>query len=419
MNMKNKPRVVWWSNMPTPYFINRFNAIAQRDNLDFEAWFNVEREPDRSWELNADAWKFKSRYIGKYPLPFGREMHIPWDEIRLAKPDVFVQEYDRSYLAFGHILAKAAARRTAFRVLQPPAWAKRTMLGEFLRYFLFRSVDGAKISGADAEKYACKYGLPKDRLFRVTQSIDVQLYQKSKLISDRERQAKRNELGLKGCVFIFVGRLFHGKGLENLIGAYAQLVREKANVSLLIVGDGPKEAEYRALTRNLPGVRFPGFIQAADLPNYYGISDVFVLPTLGDSHGLVIDEAMASGLPVITTKAAGDIEERLPDGKAGFVIPPNNTQELFDRMRILARDATLRKQFAQAAENMIVGNTDEKYAHEFEYFIDSLLQLPPRRTIPAWITRFAGKVLLNTSRTKNPQKKILSNDEVVSSWEVQ
>ncbi len=57
------PRVVYWNNQPAPYVVSRFNAIMQRGTIDFEAWFDVEREPDRDWSVDASDWLFPARYI--------------------------------------------------------------------------------------------------------------------------------------------------------------------------------------------------------------------------------------------------------------------------------------------------------------------------------------------------------------------
>ena len=55
------PRIVYWNNIPAPYLAGRFNALATRGNLTFEAWFNTRREPDRSWDVDHASWSFPAR----------------------------------------------------------------------------------------------------------------------------------------------------------------------------------------------------------------------------------------------------------------------------------------------------------------------------------------------------------------------
>ena len=74
--------------------------------------------------------------------------------------------------------------------------------------------------------------------------------------------------------------------------------------------------------RGIRNVIFAGFFQKAELPRLYAAADVFVFPTLGDPYGLVVDEAMACSLPIISTSAAGEIRDRVESGVNGFVVPP-------------------------------------------------------------------------------------------------
>src|SRR6202035_553727 len=84
-----RPRVVYWNHSPTPYFVERFNAVVDRGGLDFEAWFNDRREPSRSWEVNESQWRFRARYIPRRPL-LGWSERVPVAELALIRPDVLV-----------------------------------------------------------------------------------------------------------------------------------------------------------------------------------------------------------------------------------------------------------------------------------------------------------------------------------------
>src|SRR5512133_1390879 len=60
---KRRPRVVYWNNIPSPYMVDRFAAVARRGNIDLEVWFTEEREPGRSWAVTPDHWQFRARYL--------------------------------------------------------------------------------------------------------------------------------------------------------------------------------------------------------------------------------------------------------------------------------------------------------------------------------------------------------------------
>jgi glycosyltransferase involved in cell wall biosynthesis len=195
-------------------------------------------------------------------------------------------------------------------------------------------------------------------------------------------------------VFVYVGRLWAGKGLDDLFAAYRSVREQAPDISLLLVGDGVDEDRYRALARDLPGIRFSGFVQPRNLPEYYALGDVMVFPTLGDPHGLVIAEALAAGLPVISTEAAGDVRSRLPDGRAGYVVPPADAATLAARMLRLATDPALRMQLAVEAPRLVEVQVHDRWASDFEVFVGRLVAMAPRRTPAALLARVMGRCVL-------------------------
>lgn len=395
-----RPRVVYWFNQPTPYAVARFNAVSDRGEVDLEAWFNEVRQADRSWQVDPQSWRFPARYIPVRSL-FGLRLRVPLAELLTDPPDLFVCEYDRLNLAAGAAAARASARRVAFRVLPNyDAWSNRTWWREVAKHLLFRSVDGAKVPGPDGAKLASRYGIPADRISCVTQSIAVAHYARAVGMAAGERERRRRALNMQGCVFIFVGRLWSGKGLDELFAAYRRLsvAERRADVSLLVVGDGAEEERYRSIARALPRVSFAGFVQPSELPEWYALADCLVLPTHGDPNGLVVEEAFAAGLPVICSDAAGDIRRRLPSGKAGFVFPVGSEPALSDCMRHLANDAALRSDMAAAAKVLATARTDERYAADFARFVSRQLETPRRTGCAASATTLLGRGLLAAAR---------------------
>jgi len=119
---------------------------------------------------------------------------------------------------------------------------------------------------------------------------------------------------------------------------------------------------------------FRRFQQKSDLPKYYAVADVFVFPTLGDPYGLVVDEAMACSLPVISSSAAGEIHERIEEGVNGYVVPPEDSVTLSSRMLILANDSKLRTHMGQASVEKIRNHTPEKWAEDFERMVHNITE---------------------------------------------
>jgi glycosyltransferase involved in cell wall biosynthesis len=389
-----RPRVVYWHKQPTPYFVERCDAIADRGRVDLEVWFNTRRESNRSWNVDETAWRFPARYIPTRMM-LGRENRFPLPELHEVRPDVLIQEYDRPYLALGFLAARAGSRRTAFRVLTNfDSWSERTWWRESSKHFLFRAVDGAKVGGADGAALAARYGLPGDRTWDVTQSVDVAHFAGARAVSPDDRTAGRRALGLSGTVIIYVGRLWSGKGVDLLLDAFDRLLADGRDVSLLLVGDGPDEAAYRQRTAGNDRVVFAGFQQRDRLPWHYALADVMAFPTLGDPNGLVVEEALAAGVPVVSSNAAGNIERRLPPGGPGRIFPSENLDALTIALRDVADDANSRTAMADRAAASVAGMTPERYAVDFEELVFGLLARSRRRTVPALLAHAVGTPLL-------------------------
>jgi glycosyltransferase involved in cell wall biosynthesis len=377
-------RVLYWFTQPTPYAVARFNAAVERPELDFHAVFSQVREPDRSWDVDESAWKFPACYLGR--------IKVPVRELRRLRPDVFILEYDRWNLALGAVIGFAAARRVAFRTLPNfDAWSKRTWWRELGKNVLFKAVDGAKVPGPDGAALATRYGLPQERATVVTQSIDVAHYGRGRDMPAAERQRRREALGLSGCVFLYVGRVWAGKGLDELFAAFRRLRAIHDGIGLLVVGDGVDYEHYVGRESATAGVAFAGFVQPADLPEWYALCDVLVFPTHGDPNGLVVEEAMAAGLPVIVSDAAGDINARVPES-VGRVFPVGDADALARAMEGLI-EPSVREPMARRAPAWVAWKNDERYAEDLARFARSLTASPRRRTRPRAACAAIGRLL--------------------------
>ncbi|HEU5331149.1 MAG TPA: glycosyltransferase family 4 protein [Actinocrinis sp.] len=377
-------RVLYWFTQPTPYVVARFNAAVERPELDFHAVFSQVREPDRSWDVDELAWKFPASYL--------RRIKVPVRELRRLRPDVFVLEYDRWNLALGAVVGFAAARRVAFRVLPNyDAWSTRTWWRELGKRVLFKAVDGAKVSGPDGAALAARYGLPEDRATVVTQSIDVTRYGRGRGMPAAERRRRREALGLSGCVFVYVGRVWAGKGLDELFTAYRQVCAARNDISLLIIGDGVDYERYAVRHSAAAGIAFAGFVQPAELPEWYALCDVLVFPTHGDPNGLVVEEALAAGLPVIVSDAAGDIKARVPES-VGRVFPVGDADALARAMEALAKPS-VRDPMASRAPGWVAWKNDERYAEDLARFARDLTAAGCRRTRHRTVCAAIGRLL--------------------------
>ena len=139
---------------------------------------------------------------------------------------------------------------------------------------------------------------------------------------------------------LFVGRLESRKGFPTLLEAYGALRQQRADVRLVVVGDGPMRWGYerQAEALGVPDVLFRGHVSAEDIPRYYASADVFCSPATGsESFGIVLLEAMASGVPVIASTIPG-FSQVVSNGVDGVLAPPKQPGAWVDALRALLDD---------------------------------------------------------------------------------
>ena len=357
--------------------VERFNALADRGNLDFEAWFNERLASDRSWIVDERSWRFRYRYMPSFRV--GRwHLRFPLPLLGRRPPDVLVSLYAEPSFLVGWAIARARNRLTMFRMLATfDTWVKRRWWKETIKRFIFRRVDGVETPGSQAREYAKKYNAPDDRIFYARHTVDVEHFVAARAAALPEREQFRAQLGLKGVTFVYVGRLWWGKGVNYLLDGFAEVQRrlKDSEVSLLLLGDGADEKKLREQCR-LNGIRnviFAGFKQKPELPRYCVAADVFVFPTLGDPYGVVVDEAMACSLPIISTSEAGEIRDRVEEGINGYVVPAHNSGALADRMEQVAHSPEGRARMGAASFEKIKDHTAEGWAKDFEYAIEQVV----------------------------------------------
>jgi glycosyltransferase involved in cell wall biosynthesis len=375
---------VYWNNIPSPYAVARLTAVAARGNVALEAWFCSRTEPDRSWAVREEEFNFAWRYLpgGRIRVPgLGNHyFNLPIGLVTRDRPDLLVSLYAEPAFIAGWWAARTAGIRVAFRYLPTfDSWIRRSRLKEGLKRALFQGTDGFKTPGPAGRTALEGYGVAPERIHTVTQSIDVDHWRAGREQWRPQRDKLREEFGATGTAFVYVGRLWRGKGVDDLLAAHERLA--DIDTSLLIVGDGVDEPAFRAMVRErgLRNVQFLGFMDHDELPRVYAAADALVFPTLGDPHGLVVEEAMASGLPVISSDAAGDIMLRVPDGVAGFVFTRGDHAMLAARMRMLAESQKDAVRMGNAAAAIAAMRGHDRYADDFERMVERVLTMPRAR----------------------------------------
>lgn len=198
-------------------------------------------------------------------------------------------------------------------------WVKKLILGRFL----FRYAKGFLCSSQANKSHFRSYGVPDNKLFDFAYQWEISDYLAASRDLKSQRKQLRKEFDIPEDAFltIYCGRLSKEKGTIDLLEAHHRVSSPKK--MLLIVGDGPerKSLEDFISSNKVESVRITGFQPRGDVPKYYEMGDLLVLPSLREAAGAVVYEAMCFGLPVIVSDQVGYGEEFVIPGKNGFIFP--------------------------------------------------------------------------------------------------
>jgi glycosyltransferase involved in cell wall biosynthesis len=230
---------------------------------------------------------------------------------------------------------------------QPHRGLRRKFRDAFCRR-LFERVAGFLCIGASNRDFYTQFGVEKDRLFSMPYAVDNAFFQARCAEARPQRESLRQSLGLRPGrpVLLFAAKFTPVKAPEELLSAFARVYNRFAADSapyLLFVGDGPLRDTLEEQARPLgDAVRFLGFRNQSELPAFYDLCDVFALPSRFEPWGLVVNEAMNAGRPVIVSDRVGAGPDLVEEGVNGFIYPSGDVDALASRLRQVLESSALR-----------------------------------------------------------------------------
>ncbi|HVZ51728.1 MAG TPA: glycosyltransferase family 4 protein [Pseudolabrys sp.] len=238
-----------------------------------------------------------------------------------------------------------------------PAWKryiKRAVYG-----VLFRIPKMFTPAGTPQADYVRSFGAAPSRIRIAQLTVDVAAIQEFTAKMASRRTAVRSSMGLadEDLAILYVGRLEPHKGIDDLIDAFTALSRQIPSAKLLIAGDGSLRERVMALAARTHAVHYLGRLAGEAVWEAYGAADMFVLPSRFEPWGLVVNEAMAAGLPVVVTDCVGCARDLVRPGVSGLIVPASAPKLLAEAMEKLCGDAALRQRMADAARQIISGWT--------------------------------------------------------------
>ena len=305
--------------------------------------------------------------VGIRKRPFGLINPSIVFELATGRFDLFIV-HDWNY--FTHVLglffAKMLGIKTAQRFENPLHQdIKKPPLKKFLKKLLFNTLfrgNSFLAIGSQNKAFLEYYGVPDEKIYFCPYSVDnKRFFEKAKeLAPKRPELRKAYGYGENEVVILFVGKLTSKKRPMDLVKAFEGLHDSRAR--LLFVGTGELERELKSYVneKNISGVTFAGFKNQSEMPECYALSDVFVLPSeSGETWGLVVNEAMCFGLPVIVSDMVGASFDLVRDTSAGAVFTCGDVRELCESLKMFFDDEPLRKRSGERAREVI-----ERWSYE-------------------------------------------------------
>lgn len=254
---------------------------------------------------------------------------------------------------------------------------------EWLKSAIVRNFSGALVAGQAHRDYACELGIAPDRVRTGYDVVDNAHFARGADDARENATTLRHALHLPERYFLASARFVEKKNLPFLIDAF-RAFREShasADIDLVITGDGPLRPQLEAQIRNLDlqgTVHLPGFVQYPDTPKYYGLATAFILSSTTDQWGLVVNEAMAAGLPVLVSERCGAAANLVKPGQNGFAFDPHDTDALAALMRRLA-DAPqpALEQMGAVSQDHIASYSPQSFAAAAVELADLVSDAPP------------------------------------------
>ena len=377
-------RVAHLVSHPIHYFAPLYRELAHRDDIDLTVLFyssetaGAYRDAEFGREVAFETpllagydWRFAEAADRTPASPTSLRLRV--DVAREVGSGAYDVVWAHGYAHATTWLALAAARRAGARVLVRdeqtllhPRPSVRGMARAAALRALFAWTEGLYI-GEQNRRWFRHYGMSDDRLFRAPYCVDNAHFRAEAARLRPQRAEVRASFGITddAPVVLFCGKLIDKKQPLKVIEAFAH-ARAVAPAWLLMAGDGPLRADCEAFASRL-GVRdrvvFAGFMDQQALPRAYAAADVFVLASkLHETWGLVVNEAMNFGLPVVVSDRVGCAADLVRPGENGRIVPHDDIAKLADAIARLALSADTRRAFGERSAEIVADYSIEAAA---------------------------------------------------------
>lgn len=400
---------VLWSQYG-PYHFARIAALkSHATSQTIHALEIASRTHDYQWSRSGATVNLITLFPGDIAerLSFWRVFFRTRKSFAQLKLDVcFIPSYSPKQPLAALLAARSLGIRTVLMIDSHQGTMRTRWLGTWIKRRLVRLFDAALVGGTPQMSYVKSLGLPRESIFIGYDAVDNEYFARRAAEIRTQASDHRQRYDLPERYFLSLGRFLPKKNLSTLIRAYRRFLdsRTGTRTHLVMVGSGEEEPNLRMLCDELrlpvynkmapkidvgesrtadspPGVHFYGFRQIEENPIFYALSDAFILPSAFEEWGLVVNEAMSCGVPVVVSETVGCAQDLLRPGfppgneesgvkvelagrvrQNGFVFDPKSAQSLTDSLLAIDADPALRERMGRAGRLIVDDFSCEKFA---------------------------------------------------------
>ena len=293
-------------NIATSYYKNIVFNEFYKHHQNFKVIHLAETEKIRDWKIDLSDIKYPYEVLGKGSIDNYNKFYFAkkiWDKLDQEKPNViYLGGYFHISFWVALLWAKIHRVKTILEMDSNKFDHVRIDWKEFIKKQFVKNCDVGLSYGELSKSYFIELGMPAEKIIIKPNVSSSSLFYKSNILE------KPNCMTLNKY-FIYVGRFSEEKNLILMLNAFNKASKQLLNLEwgLLLVGSGPQEKELKSYIEDngIQNITFSGFVDKHELVKYYNHSDVFILPSIRETWGMVVNEAMMCGLPVIVTSQSG------------------------------------------------------------------------------------------------------------------
>ena len=324
-------KILAFADFPSPYRVEVFKGLAK----EYDLFVVFDKMSDQNRNV---AWFCKDTGLNSISL-LEESGRVQFEkELKKIKKYNLVLAYDYHIKNAIKLELACIKNRVPYIMNLDGAFIRKNFLKNLIKRYLVTHASGYFASGSHAAEYFKYFGADESKIYyHPFTSLHEDEILKVPL-SKEEKDICKETLGLESRKMVLtIGQFIHRKGFDILLEAWSKELDE--NYSLVIVGGGEEENQYQQYIsdHNLKNIQLVGFKQKEKIFEYYKAADLFVLPTREDIWGLVVNEAMAMGLPVVSTDMCVAAAELIEDGVNGYIVPVNDSKELAEAMKKILR----------------------------------------------------------------------------------